>query len=163
MLRILTVGVLFVLLSAMSVHRFYVGIYQINVVPQKKMVQITTRIFIDDLNDALKNAYHKKTFIGTEKETPGDIDLMKKYLAEKFKITINGQPKTMLYLSNELENNVIICYLKIKDIHKVTTLGIENAILTEIYADQQNIIQYNNKGKKQNLLLDSKTTNGMLK
>jgi hypothetical protein len=162
-LKIMVVGLLFVLLCAMNVHRFYIGIYQIDYVPQKKMVQITTRIFVDDLNEALQKTYHKKTFIGTEKETPEDISLMKKYLADKFKLAVNGQPKAMTYLSDELESNVIICYLKIKDVNKVTTLGVENSILTEVYPDQQNIIQYNNNGKKQNLLLDSKTTNGMLK
>jgi len=153
---------LFFALSAMSLHRFYAAIYQVNFVPQKKMMQITTRIFIDDLNEALKNQYHKRTFIGTEKETPEDITLMKKYLAEKFKLTINNQPKAMNYLSNELENNIIICYFNIKDITKVTTVEVQNTILIELYAEQQNIIQYNNNGKKQSLLLTSEITKGML-
>jgi hypothetical protein len=163
LLKITFFTVLFFGLTAISVHRFYTAIYQINFVTQKKMVQITTRIFIDDLNEALKSKYHKRTFIGTEKETPDDLVLMKKYLAEKFKLTVNGQPKTMNYLSNELENNVIICYLNIKEIPKVSSLTIENSILTEVYSEQQNIIQYNNNGKKQSLLLTNETTKGTLK
>ncbi|WP_235921995.1 DUF6702 family protein [Flavobacterium phycosphaerae] len=127
------------------------------------MVQITTRIFIDDLNEALRNKYHKKTFIGTERETPEDVVLMKKYMSEKFKVTINGQPKAMNYLSNELENNVVICYLNVRDISKVTSLEVENSILTEVYSEQQNIIQFNNNGKKQSLLLTNETTKGTLK
>jgi hypothetical protein len=154
---------MFVGLTAMSVHRFYAAIYQINFVPKKKMVQITTRIFIDDLNDALKNQYKKRTFVGTYKQTPEDIALMKKYLSEKFKLSINGQPKAMNYLSNEIENNVVICYLNIKDIAKVTYIEVENSVLTELYSEQQNIIQFNNDGKKQNLLLSEETTKGMLK
>ncbi len=129
----------------------------------EKMVQITTRIFIDDLNEALRNKYHKKTFIGTERETPEDVVLMKKYMSEKFKVTINGQPKAMNYLSNELENNVVICYLNVRDISKVTSLEVENSILTEVYSEQQNIIQFNNNGKKQSLLLTNETTKGTLK
>jgi hypothetical protein len=163
LLQVTFLIVLFFGLTAMSVHRFYVAIYQINFVPQKKMVQITTRIFIDDLNEALKNKYHKKTFIGTEKETPEDLVLMKKYLFEKFKLTVNGQPKSMNYLSNELENNVVICYLNIKEIPKVKTLEIENSILTEVYSEQQNIVQFNNNGKKQSLLLTDEITKGTLK
>jgi hypothetical protein len=162
-LKITFLTILFFGLTAMSMHRFYTAIYQINYVPQKKRVQITTRIFIDDLNEALKNKYHKKTFVGTEKETPEDLVLMKKYLSEKFKLTINGQPKTMNYLSNELENNVIICYLSIKEIPKITSLTIENSILTEVYSEQQNIIQFNNNGKKQSLLLTDEITKGTLK
>jgi hypothetical protein len=150
-------------LTAMTVHRFYVAIYQINFVAQKKMVQVTTRIFVDDLNEALKNGCHKKTFIGTEKETQEDKLLMEKYLADKFKISVNGKHRTMNYLSYELENNVIVCYFNIKDVVKITSLEVENSILTELYPEQQNIIQFNNNGVKQNLLLSSETTKGMLK
>ncbi len=161
--KIVLVGILFVVLSAMSWHRFYTAIYQINYVPQKKMLQITTRIFVDDLNDALKNKYHKKTFIGAENETTEDIALMKKYFSDKFKLAVNGQLKPMNYLSRELENNVVICYLSIKEIPKITSVEVENSILTELHSDQQNIIQYNNNGKKQSLLLTNEITKGMLK
>ena len=154
---------LFVGLTAMGLHKFYVAIFQIDYVPQKKMVQITTRIFVDDLNDALKKKYQTTTFIGLEKETPEDITLMKKYFIDKFKLTINGQPKTITYLSNELENNVIICYFNIKEVSKLSTIEIENTILTELHSEQQNIIQFNDNGKKQSILLTNETTKGMLK
>jgi hypothetical protein len=154
---------IFMVLSAVSYHRFYTSIFQINYVPQKKMVQITTRIFIDDFNDALKNQYHKTTFLGTNKETQDDINLMKKYVSEKFKLTVNGKFETMNYLSNEKEDNVLICYFKINDISKLKSLKIENTILTEVHSEQQNIIQFNNNGTKSSLLFSGETTKGMLK
>ncbi len=155
--------VLFWSVSSLNSHRFYTAIYQIQYVPQKKMVQITTRIFLDDLNEALQKHYHKKIALGTENESPEDVIWLQKYLSEKFKITINGQPKSLNYLSNELDNNVMVCYLNIKDIHKIVTVEVENSVLTELYSEQQNIIQFNNNGIKQNLLLTSETTKGMLK
>ena len=155
--------VLFIGLTAMSAHRFYVGIYQVDFVPQKKRLEITTRIFMDDLNDALTKAYKKQTNIGDQKETLEDVTLMKKYLSDKFKIYLSGQLKTMNYHSHEQENNVIICYLTVKEVPKITKMEVENSILTELHDEQQNIIQFNNNGKKQNLLLSSSTTKGMLK
>jgi hypothetical protein len=151
------------MLTAASFHRFYTAIFQINYVAEKKMVQITTRIFLDDFNDALKNKYHKTTFLGTDKETHDDINLMKKYVSEKFKLTVNGKFETMNYLSNEKEDNVLICYFKINDISKLKSLKIENSILTEVHPEQQNIIQFNNNGSKSSLLLSGETTKGMLK
>lgn len=149
--------------TAMGLHRFYTAIFQINYVAEKKMIQITTRVFADDLNDALKNQYHKTTFLGTDKETSEDTVLLKKYLSENFKLTVNGRPQAMNYLSNEVEDNVIICYLNIKDVSKINSLAIENSILIEIHPEQQNIIQFNNNGTKKSLLLSSETTKGMLK
>ena len=154
---------IFIMLTAASFHRFYTAIFQINYVAEKKMVQITTRIFLDDFNDALKNKYHKTTFLGTDKETQDDIILMKQYVSEKFKLTVNGKFETMNYLSNEKEDNVLICYFKINDIAKLKSLKIENSILTEVHPEQQNIIQFNNNGSKSSLLMSGETTKGMLK
>ena len=50
---------LFVTLSSMTVHKFYVAIYKVEFAPQKKMLQITTRIFVDDLNIALEKNREK--------------------------------------------------------------------------------------------------------
>lgn len=154
---------LFLGLTSMTVHRFYVAIYQIDFVPKKKRLEITTRIFMDDLNDAVSKAYKKSTNIGTEKEKPEDITLLKKYLNDNFKLTVNGKSKAYTYLSREVESNVVICYLSVKEVAKVSSLQVDNSILTEVYSEQQNIIQFNNNGKKQNLLLSSSITKGMLK
>lgn len=148
---------------AFTTHKFYTAIYQINFVPKKQMVQITTRIFIDDLNEALENKFHKKTYLASDNETPQDIDFLKKYLSEKFYLKINGQQKPMIFLSKEVEENILICYLKCTDVTKITTLEVQNTIITEIHSEQQNIIQANFNNKKNSLLLDSETYKGMLK
>ncbi len=148
---------------AFTTHKFYTAIYQINFVPKKKMVQITTRIFIDDLNEALENKFHKKILLASDNETPQDVDFLKKYLAEKFTLKINGQQKPMLFISKEIEDNILICYLKCVDISKIATLDVQNTIITEVHSEQQNIIQANFNNKKSSLLLDSETYKGMLK
>jgi NAD+--asparagine ADP-ribosyltransferase len=154
---------LLMLLSSFAIHKFYLGMFQLEYVPQKKELQITTRIFIDDLNDAIENKYGKKTFIAEKNETEADVVLLNKYVAEKFKIYINKQQKSYVFLSKETENNVLICYYKIKDIPKINSIEIENSILAELFSEQQNIIQFNNNGKKESLLLTSETIKGMLK
>lgn len=150
-------------LSSWAVHKFYTSIYQINYVPQKKMIQITSRIFIDDLNDALEKRFHTKSYIGTDKETPQDEVAMQKYLAEKFSIKVNGIIKPMSFRSKEIEANVLVCYFRITDVSKISKLEIENSALTELNSDQQNIIQANISGEKQSLLLTADNFKGMLK
>jgi hypothetical protein len=127
------------------------------------MIQITTRIFIDDLNEALEKKYKQKVFIATKNESPQDTELIKKYFAEKFQIKVNGKVKPMNFVSKEVEENVVICYLSIKEISKIKMLEIENSIITEVHNEQQNIIQANFNGQKHSLLLTSETIKGMLK
>ena len=144
--RILIVffGLLFLTLTSFSVHKFYVALYQVNYAPEKKMLQITTRLFIDDLNNALAKKYQKKINLGSEKETEEDLNLFKKYFAEKFTIKVNGQIKPLLFLSKEMEGDVLICYFSSKDIHKINTLEIYNSVITDNNSEQQNIMHFNN-------------------
>ncbi len=165
-MKIITKFFLFLLVVscfAFTTHKFYTAIYQIHFVPQKKMVQITSRIFVDDLNEALEANYNKKAYLGTEKESPDDVNLLKKYLSEKFTIKINGKPQPMIFLSKEVEDNILICYLKCIEVTKVNSLEVHNTIITEVHSEQQNIIQAHFNNKKSSLLLDSETFKGMLK
>ena len=156
-------GLLFLTLTSFSVHKFYVALYQVNYAPEKKMLQITTRLFIDDLNNALAKKYQKKINLGSEKETEEDLNLFKKYFAEKFSVKVNGQTKTLLFLSKEMEGDVLICYFSIKDIHKINTLEIYNSVITDNISEQQNIMHFNVSGVKNTLLLTESNTKGLLK
>ena len=155
--------ILFVSLSSMTTHKFYVSIYQINYESKKKMIQVTSRLFIDDVNDALEKKFHKKTHIGEENESTEDLNLLKKYFADKFSIKVNGVSKPLTYLGKELEANILICYFNIKDVSKVTSLEVTNDCLMELNSEQQNIIQSTFNGEKHSLLLTNENIKGMLK
>ena len=157
------IGITFFGGTSFGIHKFYVSIYQINYAPEKKMLQITSRIFVDDLNSIFYKKYNKKTFLGEPNESPDDILLMKKYILENFSIKVNGRENPLNYLSNELEGNVIICYFNIKNISKIKTLEVKNTALLELNSEQQNIMQSTIYGEKQSLLLSETTISGMLK
>ncbi|MTH16273.1 DUF6702 family protein [Flavobacterium sp. LC2016-01] len=158
------IGILFLSLSAFAFHKFYMGVFQVNYASEKKMIQITSRIFVDDLNKGLEKKYHKKTFIGTEKETPEDVELLKKYLAENFTIKVNGQSKAITFLSKEVESDdVLVCYSRIKDIEKFKTLEILNSILVDWNAEQQNITHISAFGTKKSVLFTESSRKEVLK
>jgi hypothetical protein len=140
-----------------------VALYQVNYAPEKKMLQITTRIFIDDLNNAVGKKYSKKINLGAENESVDDINFLKKYFSEKFYIKVNGQTKPILFLSKEMEGDVLICYFSMKEIQKINSLEIYNAVITEGNAEQQNIMHFNVSGVKNTLLFTESTSKGMLK
>ncbi|BDU24864.1 MULTISPECIES: DUF6702 family protein [unclassified Flavobacterium] len=157
-------AVLFVLSSAFTFHKFYVGVFQVNYAAEKKMLQITSRIFIDDLNNAMEKKYHKKTFVGTSKETQADIDLLKKYLSENFLIKVNGQPKAITFLSKEVEaDDVLVCYSRIKDVEKFKTLEISNTLLVDWNAEQQNITHISAFDTKRSVLFTESSRKEVLK
>lgn len=163
MKRFVILSALLLLLTSFELHKFYVSIYQINYVAEKKMLQITSRIFVDDLNKVLAEKYNTKVFLGEKEESQKDLDLLKKYMAEKFKIKVNGKYKIIHLANKEMEGNVLICYYNAKDISKVKEMEIENAALLELNDEQQNIIHTNNGGVKKSLLFSGTSVKGMLK
>ena len=153
---------LFVGLTSFGAHKFYVSIYQIEYAPEKKMLQVTSRIFIDDLNGALERKFGKKFFIGEKQETAEQLALMEKYFAANVAIKINGKAKPLELRSKEMENNVLICYFRAVDVPKITKFDITNKMLFDYVTEQQNIIQTNVSGKKENLLLTTENPSGTI-
>lgn len=140
-------------LSSFAVHKFYVSVTQVDYVPSKKRVEITSRIFIDDFEKALNKKYNKKLNLTSDKELPEAESLIKAYLKDKVKISINKKTQEVEYLSRELEGDVLILYSKIVIAKKINTFEIYNSLLTEIYSDQQNIVHTNINGNKKSLLM----------
>jgi hypothetical protein len=149
-------------LVSFSAHKFYMAIYQINYAPQKKMVQITSRIFIDDLNKALEKKYKKKLFLGSDKESAEELILLRKYMNENFSVKVNGRAKTINFLSKEIDDDVLICYWNIKEIAKINSLEISNSVLLDWNAEQQNITHVNVLGIKKSILFTESSTKEML-
>ena len=154
---------LFIALTSFAIHKFYIAIYQINFVPEKKRIEITSRIFVDDLNTALEQRFKVKTHIGDATETTDDVTKMNQYLLEQFKIKVNGIPKNIIFMSKEMESNVVVGYYKIVEVSNINSIYIENKSLMEVFSEQQNIIQTNVNGKKKSLLLTADNWSGVLK
>jgi len=149
--------------SAFEMHKFYMAIFQVNYASEKKMLQITSRIFVDDLNLALEKKYGKKTFLGTEKESNEDIAILKKYFTENLIFKVNGQTKPVLYLSKEHEGDLLICYGRITDVTKFNSVEITNTVLTHWNSDQQNILHFSAFGNKKTVLFTSSKKEDVIK
>lgn len=160
---VILLALLSLTVSSFAYHKFYVGLFQVNFVPEKKMLQVTARLFVDDLNLALGKKYNKKVYLGDHKETTEDVVLLKKYLNEKFNIKINNQSKPFFFVTKELEGDVLVCYLRLNEVKKISQLEVFNSLLMESSSEQQNIMHFNIKGTKNTLLLTNSSARGMLK
>ena len=149
--------------SAVEIHKFYMAIFQFNYAPEKKMLQITSRIFIDDLNLALEKKYGKKIALASEKESVEDLALLKKYFAENLIFKVNGQTKPVLFLSKELEGDLLICYCRATDVSKINSVEITNTVLTHWNSEQQNILHFNALGEKKTFLFTASKKTEVLK
>ena len=155
--------ILFSFLSAFTLHKFYVGVFQIDYFKEKKAVQITARLFIDDLEKALYKKHNKHIYITTKDEIAEANTLIANYLSEKLKFKINNKSQTIQFLTKEQEDNIVICYLKIPFKDNIKDLEITNTVLSDIFKEQQNLVHLNLNSNKKTLLFTNTETNQKLK
>ena len=159
LLRFILPIFLVLLMTSFAWHKFYVSVTQIDFVPNKKRVEITSRIFIDDLEKALEKKFKKKFYLTTSKEIENADALIHEYLKEKIKISINKKAQNVEFLAKELEGDVLIFYTKIAVSKKINTFEIFNSLLTDIYKEQQNIVHVNINSNKNSFLFTNTETN----
>jgi hypothetical protein len=159
----LFLGFIFLLTTSFSIHKFSTALFKIEHNAPKKRLEITARIFVDDLNVAIATKFKRKSNIGSNLETEEDLVFLKKYMAEKLLVIVNGKPISIEFLSKETENNVLICYFNGNNIPKIKTFEIKNSVLIDEFENQQNIVHLKINNKKQTLLLSAENPIGKLK
>lgn len=151
-----------VTLCGAGVHKFYVAIFTMDYVPAKKQIQMTSRVFIDDLDKAFEIKYGRKFYIATAREIPETNEFLAKYFAEKVLVKVNGTRAKIKFLGRETEDDVLVCYYTLPVKGAVKTLEMTNTTLFEISAEQQNMVHTEVNSNKQSLLLTYDKPSGIL-
>jgi len=145
------------LISALWVifHPFYVSITTINHNEQEKRVEVSCRIFYDDLEEALKATYTGKVdLINAPNRTELD-SLLAAYLRRSFGVAVDGQPIPLRYLGYEIEDDVAWCYLEASGVPAVTSMTVDNRLLLSQFPTQSNILHVTARGKRRSTKLDN--------
>ncbi len=154
----------FLLSSFITVHKFYVSVTNINYSEKTDALQITSRIFIDDLDTLMKERYNIDTALGTKEESSLADDYIQKYLKAKFVLELNDEIVTYNYIGKKYDNDVVILYLEVPDIgfSGLNSISIQNEVLTDLYEEQKNLVHIKWKGKKKSFVLIRENNKGML-
>ncbi len=137
-------------------HDFHVSIIDVNHNLEKNTIEVSLKVFIDDLEKALTEEDKAPTlFLNTKKENQKGDTYIKAYLKKHFKITIDGEVATGNYLGKEYENDVCWMYVEYTNIKKPKSISIQNSMLLETYSDQANIIHFKSGTTKHSKALQS--------
>lgn len=148
--------------SAWLMHEFYVSITEVRYNPDTERFEVSIRIFPDDLDRALLERSGIHTQLATELEHEMADTLLISYLREDFSLEVNGVVLELNYLGKEPESDAIWCYLESSEVPEPEILRIRNAVLTEFFPDQVNIIQVYHGDWNKGLMLDRNQVSGSL-
>lgn len=161
--RISLLLLIFPFISATSAHKFYVSITKIEYVKEKKSLQIITKIFTDDIEDALQQRYDSTILLDSGKETETTDEYVQKYILQKLKIKVNGQPVQLNFIGKEYDVDMLVAYIEVTNVPNLKTIEIENKVLMEMFPEQQNIIHLKTTNSRRSLILDRDEPGGRLK
>lgn len=147
----------FLLSLSFLLHPIHVSVTEIEYNEKVKALEITTRIFIDDLEVAIRKKVNQPELdILNPKEGHNTDEFVKAYVADHFKIKLDGKPQVLKYLASEREGFALICYIEIEDVKAFKKIEVFNDVIMDTYDDQSNIVHvtYNGPIKSTRLMKD---------
>lgn len=155
---------LFFLFSFSTAHKFYLSVTNVAYSEKSDTFQITSRIFIDDLEEVLKERYGVEAKLATNDEAEIADFYIEKYFRSKFTIELNGELAHYTFLGKEYNNDMTICYLEVEKVNlpNLKSISIQNEILTDLFEEQQNIVHFKWNGIKKSFVLIKENNKGML-
>ena len=135
-------------------HPIHLSVSEINYSEKDKALQITSRIFLDDLELSIQNELNEKELDLLE---PGKgrttQQLINDYVTKRLTIKLDGKIQKLNFLGFEREDPAVICYIEIKNVKKFKSIEIKNDVIMETHHDQSNLVHVTYKGPVKSLRL----------
>lgn len=152
-----------VLLSAFSLHPIHVSVCDIEYDEERQALEVVQRIFLDDLEKAIRAQEGKPQLDITRPEGDKTTDeMVGKYLKDHFHITVNGKEESYNYLGHEIEADALYAYVEIEKVKKLKSVKVFSSILTDIYDDQVNLVHVKVSGKIRSMKLTERDKSDVL-
>jgi hypothetical protein len=123
-----------------SFHPVHVTLTSIDYIPETNSFKGFIRLYLDDfLLDCKKQGYtiQQVSFI---KKDPVAMKELEKYLNDKLIISVNNKAIRGSVNDIEFEDNEVDINITFKDGKDPETITVKNTIMTELYADQANML-----------------------
>lgn len=143
-------------------HPFFVSVCDIEYRPQQENLQITHKIFWDDLESAFKKEYNQYFDLLHVKDTLALNQQLNTYLQKNFQVKINDKPQNLKFIGWEIEGEAIWCYQEATKVKKFSSIVVKNSLLIEIHEDQTNLVHIKKDGKTKSLRLEKGSETGSL-
>lgn len=135
---VLIFALLFAFTSAASLHPYYVSTTEIRVNSTQKTINLSCKMFTDDLQDALSTLY--KVPVELQKRNAKADSLLNIYIKERMEIMIGEEKVNFQYLGYEIEEENTWCYFESTFRSAEKSVKVKASILYESFDSQTNFI-----------------------
>jgi hypothetical protein len=138
-----------------AVHPFYMSVTEIRYNTPRKSLEISCRIFSDDLENVLKKESGQPLDIIHPKNHAAADSLVARYLRNHLSLRADGQPLSYKYIGYEISEDATWCYLECAPLAPFRKLDIRNDILYSEHETQSHMIHVIVGERRQSTKLDN--------
>ncbi len=137
----------FLLGLGLLLHPLHISVTEIEYNGKVKSLQIISRIFVDDLETAIRAEKNLPNLdILNPKNSLKTESLLADYLKAHLKIRLDGNERPLNFLGYEEEGFAFVCYIEIENVVSFKEMEVENTIITDTYDDQSNLVHVKYQG-----------------
>ena len=142
--------------TEVAFHAFHTSLTEIQYNAKEKSLEVTIRLFTDDLENALTKINNgQKVMIGGKNDNSNAV--LSKYIQQHFAIiTPQKQKKAINYLGKEIEGDATWVYVEIPESQVIKDHILYNDLMQELFDDQTNLVNFFYAGSKKTFLFNSK-------
>jgi hypothetical protein len=136
-------------------HPFYVSVTEIEHNKASNELEVSCRIFADDLEMALKKQSKAPLDIIHPANRAAADSLIAGYLRTHLSVTADGKPVRLQYLGYKIEEEAAWCFLSAEKIPAFKSAHVRNNILYDEHPNQINMIHMILNGVRKSTKLDN--------
>ena len=140
-------------------HPFYVSVTEVKHVSAGNEVQVSCRIFADDLENVLKKQYKAPLDIIHPANRPKTDSLVADYISKHLLITADGKQLKLRYLGYKIEQEAAWCFLEAENIPAFKKVHVKNDILYSEHPNQIHMIHVLNDENRKSTKLTNPDAN----
>jgi hypothetical protein len=143
-------------------HPLYISVTEINHNAKDKTLEISCKMFTNDLEATLEKTAHAKVDLSEPKDKKVTDKLITDYVGKHLQIKIDGKMVVLHFLGSEKEADGTWSYFQVNDVVTVKRIDIVNSLLYDNFDQEINIIHAGVGGEKKSTRLNYPDVNATL-
>lgn len=145
----------FILFWFQLLHPFYVSITEIKQNPANHSLEISCRMFSDDLEKALEKQYRTQLDIIKPKDKTQADKLINDYVKKHLILSADGKVLNYTYVGYEIQEDGTWSYFEVKGIDRPKKINVHDDLLYELHPEQINMLHVTVGGERKSTKVDN--------
>ncbi|HEX4850781.1 MAG TPA: DUF6702 family protein, partial [Puia sp.] len=139
-------------------HPFYVTVTEVNHNANEKLIEISCKMFTDDLEKELTRYSHLDIDLSKSVNKNQNEKIISEYVQKHLQIAIDGKAVALQFVGSENESDATWVYFQVNNITNLKRIDIINSLMFEAFQNETNLIHVMVGGKRQSAKLDKPET-----